>query len=123
MMSARELYYGKMCLVIRKWRKQYPVIDRLAERAEFKARIESVAENGYVVIIESGMDCDCVAYSGIRHKVKATVVAVEHELERVMEYAVDVTQLRPELKEQYEVEIEDERQLRRLEKAERDFGC
>lgn len=54
---------------------------RINERAALAARIASCAENGVVSIHESGMDCDCVTFSGIlRHAVPATLYAVNKEM-------------------------------------------
>jgi hypothetical protein len=55
--------------------------ERINERAALAARIASCAENGVVSIHESGMDCDCVTFSGIlRHAVPATLYAVNKEM-------------------------------------------
>lgn len=51
--------------------------DWLAVREETARRIAELAENGAVAVIESGMDCDGVQYSGHVHIIAASVVRLE----------------------------------------------
>lgn len=54
---------------------------RINERAALAARIAECSENGIVAIWESGMDCDCVTFTGImRYEVPATLGAVSKEM-------------------------------------------
>lgn len=51
--------------------------DWLAEREAIASRIAELAENGKVAIVESGMDCDGVQYSGRAAVIPASVMAYE----------------------------------------------
>lgn len=58
------------------------VHETINRRAAMFERIQECAEGGFVAIYESGMDCDCVTFSGIhRHKVPATLYAVLKEMD------------------------------------------
>ena len=48
--------------------------DYLAKRVELQKLISANSELGQVVILESGMDCDCVAFSNQKYKVDALPV-------------------------------------------------
>jgi len=56
-------------------------------RAELIGRIQECAEGGQVALIESGMDCDCVQYSGRVHMVDATYWAVIKKEEDIAQWA------------------------------------
>lgn len=45
------------------------------------------AEGGQVAVVESGMDCDCVAYDGRVHIIDATPVAFDALDRRIAEWA------------------------------------
>lgn len=49
--------------------------ERINQRARLAQALAACAENGKVVIEESGMDCDCVTYSGRLREIDATVMA------------------------------------------------
>ena len=57
--------------------------DGLAAKARFADDIRRAAKNGKIKIIESGMDCDCVQYSGRVYRCPATVVAANQIIERI----------------------------------------
>lgn len=57
--------------------------DYLAERLDLQKLISANSENGQVVILESGMDCDCVAFSNRKYKVDALPVAVRAIMDRI----------------------------------------
>ena len=57
------------------------------ERAQALAEMAACTENGKVALIESGMDCDCVRYSGRVHIVDATEEAVEELYDYVYKWA------------------------------------
>lgn len=57
--------------------------DTLAYRQKIKQHIDSVVVNGSVKIVESGMDCDCVRYSGLATVISANVMSVIQELDRI----------------------------------------
>ena len=57
------------------------------ERINALAQMADCTENGKVALIESGMDCDCVRYSGRVHIVDATEQAVEDLFEHVAKWA------------------------------------
>jgi hypothetical protein len=61
--------------------------DALAEKAKFAALISSLAEDGFVCITTSGMDCDGVQYSGNVVTVPATVVHVNREVQSQADWA------------------------------------
>jgi hypothetical protein len=56
----------------RAWRRDY-----LQDRAATAARIAQLAENGRIAVVENGMDCDCVRYTGWVTILPATTMAVE----------------------------------------------
>lgn len=63
-------------------------VDPLAERATLKRAIAVFAENGRVALHTTGMDCDCVEYSGVaRSSIPAQVVAVEREIQGIYDAA------------------------------------
>ena len=41
--------------------------DKVQGRIDVARKLRTYAEHGYIAVIESGMDCDCVAYSGHVH--------------------------------------------------------
>lgn len=57
--------------------------DELAKRVELQKLISAKSERGQVVILESGMDCDCVAFSNRKYKVNALPIAVRSEMDRI----------------------------------------
>lgn len=57
--------------------------DYLAERVDLQKLVSANSENGQVVILESGMDCDCVAFSNQKYKVAALPIAVRTEMDRI----------------------------------------
>jgi hypothetical protein len=57
--------------------------DYLAKRVDLQALISANSERGQVVILESGMDCDCVAFSNRKYKVDALPVAVRALMDRI----------------------------------------
>ena len=61
----------------------YDKYDYLAERVDLKKIISANSENGQVVILESGMDCDCVAFSNRKYKVDALLIAVRTKMDRI----------------------------------------
>lgn len=61
----------------------YDKYDYLAERVDLKKIISANSENGQVVILESGMDCDCVAFSNSKYKVDALLIAVRTKMDRI----------------------------------------
>ena len=61
--------------------------DYLAKRVELQKLISAKSERGQVVILESGMDCDCVAFSNRKYKVEALPVAVRAMMDRIYENA------------------------------------
>jgi len=66
-------------------RVQYP--DYLAERAKLAQRVRDAAEDGMVVLVRNGTDCDGVRYSGVTRPVKAVPYLVHREIEKDYEYA------------------------------------
>ena len=50
---------------------------RRMHRQDLHRVIAECAEDGKVAVIESGMDCDCVQYSGHRHLIDANVKAYD----------------------------------------------
>jgi hypothetical protein len=51
------------------------VDERINERAALAARIAACAEDGKILVEESGRDCDCVEYSGRTRLIDANVQA------------------------------------------------
>lgn len=56
-------------------------------RRVFLQLIRDCAEDGMVAVIESGMDCDSVRYSGHRSLVEATAAAVDAHIEHQTHWA------------------------------------
>lgn len=56
-------------------------------RQDLHERIAECEENGMVVVIESGMDCDCVQYDGRKHPIPATVQAFDKLAQSIGEWA------------------------------------
>lgn len=52
--------------------------DGLQARVELGREIASKAYHGKVAMVESGMDCDCVRYSGIVRMIPASIIAWVH---------------------------------------------
>lgn len=47
------------------WQRNLPRYDQLGERAAIAATLKEFADDeGYVGVVESGRDCDCVSYCG-----------------------------------------------------------
>lgn len=61
--------------------------DHLAERAKMVSRIRELAEDGQIGLSRSGMDCDCVQYSGVTSIMPAVPMAVFREIEKIYEHA------------------------------------
>lgn len=61
--------------------------DYLAHRAVLASTLKAHAENGMVAVIESGRDCDGVAYDGRVSLIPAMVVAYERHDQQIAEYA------------------------------------
>lgn len=51
--------------------------DPLARRSQVAAYIAEKEQLGHIAVVESGMDCDCVRYSGRVHMIPASVIAYE----------------------------------------------
>jgi hypothetical protein len=60
---------------------------RINERAKLKAMIDKLAKDGKVGVVESGMDCDCVQYSGKVRVIDAHVAAYELLYRETAEWA------------------------------------
>lgn len=54
---------------------------RYQQRMAIHRLIQECAENGQILVIESGMDCDCVQYDGRTRVIEASIKAYD-ELER-----------------------------------------
>lgn len=62
--------------------------DPLVAKLRFAEHIAAQAENGKVMIVSSGMDCDgCAWSSAFETMLPASVVAVEHYIERSQAWA------------------------------------
>lgn len=61
--------------------------DRLAQRANLKAYIEMNAENGLILIVESGMDCDGSAWWGRTALLQASVMVYEKAYDEKLSWA------------------------------------
>ncbi len=58
-------------------------IDYLQRRLRLKNHIDACNENGMIAVVEDGMDCDCVKYSGDVRIIPATLTHfLKHEQER-----------------------------------------
>lgn len=53
------------------------VDQRINRRFALSQAIKECAKDGKVVVAESGMDCDCVSYSGRLHEIPANVAAYD----------------------------------------------
>lgn len=73
--------------------------ERINTRHSLLQRIQACAEDGFVAIHESGMDCDCVTFAGIyRYKVPANFYAVHktmEEAERGADGRLHLTVIKP----------------------------
>ena len=69
----------------RGWGKD--TVDPLAEKAQYIDRLNRYAEDGQILLVWSGMDCDCVQFSGDVQRCKATFYAVEKAIEDTLHYA------------------------------------
>ena len=58
-----------------------------ARRQRFLSDIKTLAEDGKIALVENGMDCDGVQYSGRVHIVAATVAAVESKADSIGDWA------------------------------------
>lgn len=89
--SAREdVIVLKLMIKLAKRREEQGYSDRhayLADKIAMKRRIAACAENGKVAVVESGMDCDCVRYSGHVSIIDATVEAYEAHYDHVAKWA------------------------------------
>jgi hypothetical protein len=56
-------------------------------RINFHKRISDCAENGKVALIESGMDCDCVQYSGRVTIIDADWRKIDDEIDHIGKWA------------------------------------
>lgn len=63
------------------------VEDHLANRAVLARRIAELAEDGRVVLVTGGMDCDCASWDGRTRTLPATFVHVNRAIERLYEDA------------------------------------
>lgn len=55
---------------------QYEELDqRISKRGRLAARIAACEENGKILVVESGMDCDCSQYDGRKRTIDATLQA------------------------------------------------
>lgn len=61
--------------------------DRLEARARLKTRIDLCAEDGLILIVESGMDCDGSAWSGRTALLQASVMVFEKAYEEKISWA------------------------------------
>lgn len=81
--------------------------DSLARKAALSAKIASCAVGGEIAVIESGMDCDGVRYSGCSTVIPATVSHFNRHLEKRSYWAdgpfhLDIA--RPDVEVEYESE-------------------
>lgn len=56
-------------------------------RAQLLRDLKRFAENGKVIYLESGMDCDCVKYSGKKHLIDATPQALDELYDYINKWA------------------------------------
>ena len=68
--------------------------DYLAERVQLKKVIDSNVEDGKVIILEEGMDCDGVAFTNRKYKVQAIPAAVRYAMEKIHNDAEGTCSLR-----------------------------
>jgi hypothetical protein len=61
--------------------------DRITARGELMATLKKYAHGCKVLILESGRDCDCVEYFGVRHVIDATPAAFNALRADIAEYA------------------------------------
>jgi hypothetical protein len=62
--------------------------DEINRRANIKAQIDACNENGFILCIESGRDCDGVEYSGLIHgPIPATLLAYYQLLDSINDWA------------------------------------
>lgn len=61
--------------------------ERTQARRNYLARLFALAEDGKIAVIESGRDCDGVAYSGSVTIVDANVNAVQEHIDRQVKWA------------------------------------
>lgn len=74
--------YPKLYKAIKEMCQRKPS-DYFAERLNLCKLISANSEHGQVVILESGMDCDCVAFSNRKYKVDALPIAVRVLMDRI----------------------------------------
>ena len=67
--------------------KTHPIPDKLAERQRRAERLASLAEDGRICIVSSGMDCDGCRWSGRVYEFDAIPFAVERFIEKEYEWA------------------------------------
>lgn len=60
---------------------------KLEHRLALHAALRDASIGGRCVVIESGMDCDCVQYTGKRHEIDANIKAFEALEESIAEWA------------------------------------
>lgn len=73
-------------------------VDPLAKRASVALWIRQAAESGQIALVESGMDCDCVSYSGLVRMVPANTPALERAIDQAYanaEGAISLRVMRP----------------------------
>lgn len=61
--------------------------DWLQDRAKLHARMQECKVDGMVTILEAGRDCDGIVYSGVRHVIKAHVLAFDRLDEELNNWA------------------------------------
>lgn len=59
----------------------------LRERLNVKHRLAECAENGKVLIVESGRDCDCVEYDGKCYTIDASIDAYSKLYDEIADWA------------------------------------
>jgi hypothetical protein len=60
---------------------------RYQARKDLHVLLRECAQDGKVLVIESGMDCDCVQYDGRQHLINATIEAYDKLYNDVAEWA------------------------------------
>lgn len=83
--SRKHTFFSDMIRLHRQ--KEYPSLDKLTLRQRRAERLTSLAENGKVCIVSSGMDCDGGAWSGRVYEFDAVPYAIERFIEKEYEWA------------------------------------
>ncbi len=79
--------YRRLSILDKYWREDNRTRNYLQKRRSMHKAIRDLSENGEIAVVWSGMDCDCVQYSGSVSIIDADWRSVQEHIDNQYEWA------------------------------------